>query len=72
VGRKCRTDAAEVINIIDTVTGDTVNEGQSNYDDTFIYKVGQTVIESNYDDDIRIECAQGIHFFITFKEAKEY
>ena len=37
---------------------------------------GQPVVpllcDLSFDDDVRVECAQGIHFFITRKEAEDY
>jgi hypothetical protein len=36
------------------------------------YTTGEMFIPDGYNDDIRIECAQGVHFFITRKEAEEY
>jgi hypothetical protein len=36
------------------------------------YKEGEIVVADSYDDDIRIECTNGIHFFMTRKEAKDW
>ena len=66
VGRKCRASKAIVIAI------DNGKEGVSSHDRTFVYKVGETVSVDNFDDDIRVECTTGIHFFITRREAEEY
>ena len=66
VGRKCRASKAIVIAI------DNGKEGVSFHDRTFVYKVGETVSVDNFDDDIRVECTTGIHFFITRREAEEY
>ena len=38
----------------------------------FIYSKGKIIYPDSYNDDIRIECTNGIHFFITKKEAKEW
>jgi hypothetical protein len=62
VGRKCRARTAVVME----------GEGRSSHDLSFTYAPGQTLTVPNFDDDIRIECAPGIHFFITKKEAQEY
>jgi uncharacterized protein YjbI with pentapeptide repeats len=62
VGRKCRARAAVVME----------GKGRSSHDLSFTYAPGQTLTVPNFDDDIRIECAPGIHFFITKKEAQEY
>jgi len=36
------------------------------------YKEGEIVVADNYDDDIRVECTNGIHFFMTRKEAEDW
>jgi hypothetical protein len=62
VGRKCRAEFVRVLEGegVDTYTGETA------------YKVGEIVRPDSYDDDIRVECSHGIHFFITKKEAEDY
>ena len=71
VGRKCRAERVEVVGIIDPSTGQQVGTGSSRHDAT-PYVVGQTVTPDSYDDDIRVECTHGIHFFITRQEAVDY
>jgi len=61
-GRKCRAEFVKVLE----------GEGVSRHDNTTVYKVGEIVRPDKFDDDIRIECSNGIHFFITRKEAEEY
>jgi hypothetical protein len=64
--RKCRAEYAVVV---------SAPEGgaTSQHDSSFIYRQGETVRPSNgFCDDPRIECAPGIHFFITEQEAVEY
>lgn len=72
-GRKCRCDKAVVL-AIETVSGESteLNEIASNYDDEFIYKVGETVTEPKFCEDRFDECAAGIHFFINRQEAEEW
>jgi len=36
------------------------------------YVVGETVHPDKYDDDPRLECSHGIHFFLTRQEAEDY
>ena len=36
------------------------------------YVVGKTTKPDEYDDDIRVECGHGIHFFITRAEAEKW
>jgi len=70
-GRKCRASEATVLSIVDA-NGNTVETGVSSHDTTFTYTIGKTVIPSAFNTDIRIECAEGIHFFITKQEAIDY
>ena len=62
IGRKCR---AEYVVVVD-------GEGVSKRDGTTVYKKGETVYPNKYDPDIRVECTNGIHFFLTREEAEEY
>jgi hypothetical protein len=62
VGRKCRAEFVKVLE----------GEGVSKHDGKTLYKAGGTVYPDRYDDDIRIECTSGIHFFMTRREAEEY
>ena len=64
IGRKCRAEFAEVL---EAPVG-----AKSNHDRTTVYKVGEVVKPDKYDDDIRIECTHGIHFFLTREEAEDY
>ena len=71
--RKCRCDKAKVLRILNldrTKAG--VSEVQSNYDESFIYKVGEVVSVDNFCEDRWNECSAGIHFFINFEEAVRY
>ena len=67
VGRKCRAEFARVLALS---TGE--RSGYSMHDDAFVYRVGEIVRPDAYDDDIRVECAPGIHFFISRREAERY
>ena len=62
VGRKCRAEFVVVLE----------GSGASQHDNKTIYEPGMTVYPDKYDDDIRVECTSGIHFFMTRKEAEEY
>ena len=70
--RKCRASKAKVLDITHIKTGVTVNTATSDYDNTFIYKVGEEVKVDNFDTDRWNECSTGIHFFITKQEAIDY
>lgn len=72
-GRKCRCDKAKVLSIknIDGSISD-LKEIASDYNNDFIYTVGEIVEEPDFDEDRWSECTQGIHFFINFQEAVNY
>jgi hypothetical protein len=60
VSNKCRASSMIVHQI-----------GRSRHDHDYRYKIGENFPDL-YDPDIRIDCAHGLHFFMTYKEAKEY
>jgi hypothetical protein len=69
LGRKCRAEYAEVIDIETAVTGEKCDEAFSRYDHAFVYRVGETVRPAlPYEEDFTKECAPGIHFYITREE----
>ena len=72
-GRKCRCNKALVVDIqsIDG-NGKAVDEITSDYDSSFVYKIGGIVSVDNFDDDRWNECAHGIHFFVNRQEAVNY
>ena len=71
--RKCRCNKAKVLRILNTDrTIADITEVKSNYDNSFIYKVGDVVSVDNFDEDRWNECSTGIHFFINFQEAVNY
>ena len=66
--RKCRSDRAVVLEIFGEGTQGThmsLHNGQE-------YRAGMLVYADSFNDDIREECTNGIHFFLTRKEAEEY
>ena len=67
VGRKCRAEFAKVLSISGCRAYDS-----SLHDPSFVYRVGEIACPDHYNDDIRIECANGIHFFMTGLEAEDY
>lgn len=69
-GRKCRCLYAWVREILDA-HGNAVTVGYSLYD-AMEYRVGAMVIAEGFDPDPRVECAGGIHFFLSRREAEEY
>ena len=68
VGRKCRASRVKVLEAL----GTEAKEFTSQYAPTCTYRVGEVAEPDGYSDDIRVECAQGIHFFMTRAEADEF
>jgi hypothetical protein len=59
VGRKCRAEF-----VIPMGSGTSRRGG--------VYVEGEVFRPDSYDADIRVECTNGVHFFITRREAEEY
>jgi hypothetical protein len=53
----------------DTTAGKSV---AGSHDPGTVYTVGAVTRADSYDDDIRVECTHGIHFFITKEEAEQW
>lgn len=72
--RKCRCSKAKVLSItkLDGSEANGITKAVSNYDPSFVYKVGKIVEVKNFDPNRWNECAPGIHFFITRQEAVDY
>lgn len=63
--RKCRAEFAKIIHIegnLKEITGGYKSD---------TYKVGEIFYPDSFNDDIREVCTNGVHFYITKKEAKE-
>ena len=73
LGTKCRAKRAKVLEAFD-LFGNPVQETEfeSLYDHTFTYRLGEVGEFTDFDDDIRVECTQGIHFFSMRGEAERY
>lgn len=71
--RKCRCSKAKVLSITEPDGSESgLTEICSDRDESFIYKVGETVRVSDFDENRWNECSTGIHFFITRDEAVRY
>ena len=72
-GRKCRCSKARVLSItnLDGTAAPTTSVS-SEYDLTFVYKIGEIVSVPDFDENRWHECSKGIHFFITREEAVNY
>ncbi len=73
VGRKCRASKVLVLDAF-RITGAKLKEKKfvSGWNPDFTYEIGKTAEVFDFNRDIRIECASGIHFFVTRKEAEEW
>ena len=73
--RKCRASKAEVLSITSIDGKKHYKKALSQYrcDGLFVYEVGKTVVPDNgFEENRWIECAAGIHHFITRDEAVAY
>lgn len=70
---KCRCSKAKVLEIqeIDGSPSD-VKEVRSDFDKSFVYRIGETVSVKDFDEDRWNECSKGIHFFISRDAAVSY
>ena len=68
-GRKCRASKAIVVSITTIDGGPARNEVRSDFDSSFVYRVGETVEVQNFDENRWNECAPGIYHYITREEA---
>lgn len=69
---KCRCSKAEVLKITDLTEGNDLNSCYSFWDLNYVYKVGEIVIPDKFCNDKDIECGNGIHFFMSRKEAEDF
>lgn len=71
--RKCRCNKARVLSILNRDrTLASVYKVKSDFDHSFIYRVGETVTVDNFNNDRWKEYTTGIHFFINFQDAVNY
>jgi hypothetical protein len=66
--RKCRASHVKVLKCLNNYEQQVFN----GLHDGTEYKIGETVYADSFNDDIRTECTNGIHFFITLREAEAY
>jgi hypothetical protein len=73
INRKCRAEYVKVIGIYDMdkqLTEDKTAIGI--YDSETIYTIGEITYSDSFNPDMRTDCTNGIHFFVTFEEAKNW
>jgi uncharacterized protein YjbI with pentapeptide repeats len=68
---KCRAERAFVV-AIENYKGEPIKSAYSLRNYNFVYEVGKEVKTEEYNSNILIECASGIHFFMTKEEAKDF
>ena len=69
--RKCRAEYIKVLKIWGS-SGRQRKTAKGWHNPEFTYRVGEIAKPDQYDPDPRVECSNGIHFFITRKEAEEW
>ena len=72
VGRKCRVSEAKVLSITSLDGLTKYKEGHDRQTGKLKYRIGKIIKPDKFDNDIRVECTNGIHCFLTRKEAEEY
>ena len=65
ISRKCRASFVKVIGGLPE--GERVTSALGG-----VYELNKTVKPNSFNDDIRLDCTNGIHFFMTRKEAEEW
>ena len=70
--RKCRASKAKVLSITSIDGKEHFKKAKSSRDNSFVYRVGETVEVKDFDEDRWNECSTGIHHFITRQEAVLY
>lgn len=70
---KCRCSKAKVLEIQESDGSKSdCNQIRSQYDSSFVYKIGEIVKVDDFDEDRWNECSTGIHFFISRDMAVKY
>lgn len=69
--RSCRSSEAKVLEIIDS-HGFSHNEAFSLYDESLVYRKGNSIYPKEPFDDSLFHNGSGIHFFLSRKEAEDY
>ena len=64
ISRKCRAEWVEVLA--------APEDGRGLHNRTTVYRTGKTVRPDSYNPDPRLDCTNGIHFFLTREEAEAY
>lgn len=74
LGRKCRAEKALVMEFMDGEGKEIhdLEEALSMLDSRFRYQVFRMAVPDGFEENRWRECGKGIHFFLTFEEARDY
>ena len=71
--KKCRCSKAKVLSITNLDGSEsTSGVAVSKHDSSFVYRIGETVEVTDFDQNRWNECSTGIHFFINREDAVKY
>ena len=71
--KKCRCSKAKVLSITNLGGSESKSDvAVSKYDSSFVYRIGETVEVTDFDQNRWNECSTGIHFFMNREDAVKY
>ena len=71
--KKCRCSKAKVLSITNIDGSESTSDvAVSKYDSSFVYRIGETVEVTDFDQNRWNECSTGIHFFMNREDAVKY
>lgn len=71
INRKCRAEFVRTLAIVMS-GGSDATSAAGKHNKSTIYTVGEITRPDSYNDDPRLDCTNGIHFFLTKEEAEEW
>ena len=72
IGRKCRAEKAKVIGVWSVGGKKITSNIGSDHTSNIRYQINKTTTADKYDDDPRVECTHGIHFWMTLREVEQW
>jgi hypothetical protein len=73
MNRKCRAEFVRVLGVYNADKKLTENKTAIGlHDNKTTYTVGEVTHADSFDDDMTKDCTNGIHFFVTFEEVKNW
>ena len=71
--KKCRCSKAKVLSIMNLDGSESTSDvAVSKYNSSFVYRIGETVEVTDFDQNRWNECSTGIHFFMNREDAVKY